>query len=86
MMQIKVSYKKFTHRNYHAFTDKTSCNYTNVCTYDINSYIKSMYTCSYQDEAGIYKSLTPAPIRQLSNESVSVPTYDRYSSIMYRSS
>lgn len=44
MMQIKVSYKKFTHRNYHAFTDKTSCNYTNVCTYDINSYIKSMYS------------------------------------------
>lgn len=84
MMQIEVSYKKFTHRNYHAFTDKTSCNYTNVCTYDINSYIKSMY--SYQDEAGIYKSLTPAPIRQLSNESVCVPTYDRYSSIMYRSS
>lgn len=41
---------------------------------------------SYQDVAGIYKSLTPAPIRQLSNESVSVPTYDRYSSIMYRSS
>lgn len=74
MMQIKVSYKKITHRNY----------YTNVCTYDINSYIKSMY--SYQDVAGIYKSLTPAPIRQLSNESVSVPTYDRYSSIMYRSS
>lgn len=84
MMQIKVSYKKFTHRNYHAFTDKTSCNYTNVCTYDINSYIKSMY--SYQVVAGIYKSLTPAPIRQLSNESVCVPTYDRYSSIMYRSS
>lgn len=84
MMQIKVSYKIFTHRNYHAFTDKTSCNYTNVCTYDINSYIKSMY--SYQDVADIYKSLTPAPIRQLSNESVSVPTYDRYSSIMYRSS
>lgn len=83
MMQIKVSYKIFTHRNYHAFTDKTSCNYTNVCTYDINSYIKSY---SYQDVAGIYKSLTPAPIRKLSNESVSVPTYDRYSSIMYISS